>query len=91
MMPELYLIWSNEHRAWWAPNECGYRKDWREAGLYTHDAAVRICADANSHLSPNQAPHETMIAVSALPPTRAAVAARLADRVAEQRNPQGAA
>ena len=43
---ELYLIWSNEHHAWWRPGACGYAKGLQDAGRYTRDGALRICRDA---------------------------------------------
>lgn len=41
-----YLIWSNEHRAWWGPSFLGYEKKLTEAGGYTRNEALKICADA---------------------------------------------
>lgn len=41
-----YLIWSNEHRAWWGPGECGYVPRVSQAGRYSREAALRICANA---------------------------------------------
>jgi len=41
-----YLIWSNEHAAWWGPDNRGYTKRVSEAGCYTHTEALRICASA---------------------------------------------
>ena len=51
----MYLIWSFEHNAWWAPYSMGYRDSVEEAGLYTKDQAERICRDANRHCDkPNE-------------------------------------
>lgn len=41
-----YLIWSNEHRAWWGPDRAGYRKRVAEAGRYSHEQAIQICFEA---------------------------------------------
>jgi hypothetical protein len=41
-----YLIWSNEHQAWWGPNKFGYVSELGSAGLYDQDDALRVCADA---------------------------------------------
>lgn len=41
-----YLIWSNEHRQWWKPGECGYTRFMAEAGLYTRERAIAICSRA---------------------------------------------
>ena len=37
-----YLIWSNEHCAWWAPNRCGYTREADRAGRYDRSEAMRI-------------------------------------------------
>ncbi len=39
-MGDLYLIWSNEHRAWWRPNRLGYTEFHERAGRYTRDEAI---------------------------------------------------
>lgn len=41
-----YLIWSNEYGKWWAPNSMGYVDDVWDAGRYTRDRALLICASA---------------------------------------------
>lgn len=38
-----YLVWSNEHRAWWGPNNAGYYGSIASAGRYTRDEALKIC------------------------------------------------
>lgn len=47
MTEQKWVIWSNEHDAWWRPNRNGYTTLFRDAGLYTYDEAVHICAGAN--------------------------------------------
>ena len=37
----LYLIWSNEHRAWWRPNSAGYTSQFEKAGRYSREDAIR--------------------------------------------------
>lgn len=44
-----YLIWSEEHGAWWRPNSCGYTKSLKEAGQYSYDGAFKIASNANAH------------------------------------------
>lgn len=39
----LWLVWSNEHRAWWGPNSAGYRLKVEQAGRYTWKDALRCC------------------------------------------------
>lgn len=42
-----WLIWSNEHDAWWAPNERGYTRSRRGAGRYSYHRALEIVRRAN--------------------------------------------
>ena len=42
----LYVIWSNDHRGWWKPNEGGYTRDFFEAGLYSRQVALSLCIGA---------------------------------------------
>lgn len=55
-----WLIWSNEHRAWWAPRECGYVHRREDAGRYSLERAREICRQANAYLPGT--PNETMVA-----------------------------
>ena len=41
-----YLIWSNEHEAWWRANRRGYTNHVRGAGRYSREEAVSICSGA---------------------------------------------
>lgn len=41
-----YLIWSNEHRAWWGPDHRGYVKGVWSAGTYSRDEALAVCRSA---------------------------------------------
>jgi hypothetical protein len=43
---ELFLIWSNEHGAWWGPAACGYVRRIADAGRYSHAQALDICTMA---------------------------------------------
>jgi hypothetical protein len=42
-----YAIWSNEHRAWWAPGRWGYTHSLARAGRFTLAEATEICERAN--------------------------------------------
>lgn len=42
-----WLIWSNEHDAWWAPNERGYTRSRKAAGRYSYSRALEIVRRAN--------------------------------------------
>ena len=46
-MGKLFIIWSIEHSAWWAPYRVGYVKERSKAGTYTYDEACKIVNDAN--------------------------------------------
>lgn len=43
---EVFLIWSNQHGAWWRPNERGYASVLEEAGIYPRADAERIVRSA---------------------------------------------
>jgi hypothetical protein len=38
-----YLVWSNEHRAWWRQNGSGYTQDVWTAGRYDEAQAIEAC------------------------------------------------
>lgn len=42
-----YVIWSNEHNAWWGANHMGYYQSVENAGSYTLEEALKICNQAN--------------------------------------------
>lgn len=42
LVEETYLVWSNEHRAWWRPNGRGYTIKLEAAGRYTREEAIDI-------------------------------------------------
>jgi len=46
-----WLIWSNEHNSWWAPNSHGYVSHIEHAGRYDFVEAIEICRGANQHLT----------------------------------------
>lgn len=60
-MEQAWLIWSNEHKAWWAPDSAGYTRSRKAAGRYTRADALDICKGANCALDDKQEPHETML------------------------------
>ena len=45
-MAERFLIWSNEHRAWWGPGRHGYVESIGAAGRYSEAEALDICTNA---------------------------------------------
>lgn len=42
-----WTIWSFEHQAWWKPARRGYTTHMLQAGVYSFNEAIEICADAN--------------------------------------------
>jgi len=57
----MWLIWSNEHKAWWGPRKNGYTRTRDDAGYYTFEEALQIVREANMHRSPDQEPYEAMV------------------------------
>lgn len=47
-MDEPYLIWSNEHGAWWREGRSGYTDNIDRAGHYTRTEAVKTSRDARN-------------------------------------------
>lgn len=58
--PPRYLIWSNEHAAWWR-STFGYTQFIEEARRYRYKDAQRIVNDANCALQPDDHKNETMV------------------------------
>ena len=59
---ERFLIWSNEHGAWWRPGSAGYTIHAEAAGRYSHAEALAISAGARDGWRPGQAPPEIPVA-----------------------------
>lgn len=59
-----WVIWSNEHRAWWAADRRGYRLLPWDAGRYTLEEAMSICKVRSFDA---EFPPETMLHESTLP------------------------
>jgi hypothetical protein len=58
-----YVIWSNEHQAWWRKNSAGYTIHLREAGWYSHGEALTICANARDGWRPGTPPPELPVSL----------------------------
>ena len=41
-MSDLFVIWSWERQAWWAPERQGYTEQLEQAGRYSHQEAADI-------------------------------------------------
>lgn len=61
-MSEAYLVWSNEHGAWWRPNSQGYTKRVVNAGRYSREEAINIARDAHDGWREGSAPPEIAVA-----------------------------
>lgn len=57
-----FLIWSNEHMAWWRPGSAGYTAHAEAAGRYTHEQALSISANARGGWRPGSPPPEIPVA-----------------------------
>ena len=73
---DAYLIWSNEHNAWWGPDRCGYRQSIEQAGRYSLPEALRCCdlrSKVTGHL-PSEVvqPSPELLTLLAAPPTERA-------------------
>lgn len=67
---EEFLVWSNQHRAWWRPKSAGYTTDIRGAGLYSRKEAIEISGQSRDGWgNPADLPCELAIPLSALPET----------------------
>lgn len=56
--PGEYVIWSNEHRAWWRANSRGYAKDFDDAGVYSRGEAIKICGVGRDGWGAREVPAE---------------------------------
>lgn len=56
-----YLIYSNEHGAWWRPGSMGYTRIIGAAGRYSGEEAKRICENANRYQREGEIPNEIMV------------------------------
>lgn len=54
----MYLIWSNEHNAWWGPDRRGYALHLAAAGRYTREDALSICQSARDGWRDGEPPPE---------------------------------
>jgi hypothetical protein len=60
-MSGAYLIWSNEHNSWWAPNRRGYTRVLAKAGRYSQAEAVKTAHDAGYYGLHPQVPCEIAV------------------------------
>lgn len=53
-----WIVWSNDHEAWWGPKRSGYFTDIASAGRYTYAEAVKICASRSESMTYPSLPPE---------------------------------
>jgi hypothetical protein len=58
-----YLIWSEEHQAWWKPGKTGYTRSIFKAGRYEQPEAVEIVKSGNQYLDPTCDPPLNEVAI----------------------------
>ncbi len=51
-----WIVWSNEHEAWWGSNRSGYYENVADAGRYTYAEAVEICKSRSECVHPSLPP-----------------------------------
>ena len=70
MSSEFYVIWSEEHGAWWRFGSAGYTHSLEQAGRYTKGQADLIVADANLVIHPETGfyPERTFNEIAILDP-----------------------
>lgn len=56
-----YLVWSNEHHAWWGPEERGYTRIIERAGRYTRSQAMTIASRRGGGWQTESNPYEIAI------------------------------
>jgi hypothetical protein len=56
-----WLVWSNEHQAWWRPCRSGYTTLTHEAGWYSEREADEIVTNANRWLNEGAWPKEVKV------------------------------
>lgn len=59
----MYLIWSNQHRAWWRPNSQGYTTHLLSAGRYEKAEALSICSMGRDGWRDKEPPDEIPVRV----------------------------
>lgn len=65
---EMYLVWSNQHRAWWRANSHGYTDNVKSAGRYSRAEAISISFQGRDGWdSPKGVPDELAIAECDVP------------------------
>lgn len=65
---ERYLIWSNQHRAWWRANSAGYTVYVTAAGIYSKEEALDVSwKGRDGWESEQKCPAEIAVPLSSIP------------------------
>lgn len=78
-----WVLWSNDHSAWWGPNRCGYSPNLLDAGVYTEGEAKRLEAIVSPRTGSNLPPGAVSDVAKSLRGLLA-IAARSPDNVAHR-------
>lgn len=62
-----YLVWSNEHNAWWRANSQGYSRSILGAGIYSREEAIDIADKSRNGWSVAERPDEIAVALADIP------------------------
>lgn len=54
LAPKVWLVWSNEHQAWWRAGDHGYTIKVHEAGRYTLEDAIERCQNVDEMGRPEE-------------------------------------
>ena len=63
---DAYLVWSNVHAAWWRPNSAGYTTSLAQAGRYSRNEAINICAGSRDGYTARSMPGEVPVRLDAI-------------------------
>ena len=63
---DAYLIWSNEHGAWWRADRAGYTTSLAQAGRYGRGEAIDICAFSRDGYTARSEPDEVPVRLDAV-------------------------
>lgn len=61
MSERIWLIWSNEHAAWWKPRGMGYTGIIGEAGRFSFGESVAYCEAMSRHQGADGVPKEVAL------------------------------
>lgn len=63
---DAYLVWSNMHNAFWRPDQAGYTSQLAQAGRYSRERAIGICAGCRDGYDSKMVPTEIPLRLDAV-------------------------